>query len=282
VDGAPEALLGAMRVGVEVGTFVHRVLQVTDFTAPDLEAELVTRIEQVQGWRTVEVGDLDSVAAGLSAAIRTPLGPVLDGLALRDFGRADRLDELGFELPLAGGDLPRGVTELSRIAAVLNELLPTDDPLAGYVGRLRDADLRQVMRGYLTGSLDLVVRLPDAAGPRFAVLDYKTNWLGDHDAPLNPIDYRAGRLASEMQRHHYALQALLYLVALRRYLRWRLPGHDGDEPVAGVAYLFVRGMTGPDAPVLDGSPSGVFGWRPPPGLVSALSDALDAWPGGGE
>jgi exodeoxyribonuclease V beta subunit len=275
-QGAPdreppaEVPLAAMPFGAEVGTFVHRVLEATDFAAADLRTELAGRIDEVRARRAVEIGDPDAVIVGLAAAIETPLGPVLDGLRLRDFARSERLDELGFELPLAGGDRPRGVTELSRIAAVLGEFLADDDPLVGYARRLGDADLRQSVRGYLTGSLDLVVRLP---GPRFAVLDYKTNWLGELDGPLTADRYRAPALATEMQRHHYALQALLYLVALHRYLRWRLPGHDVEKLVAGVAYLFLRGMTGPTA---DDAPAGVFGWQPPAGLLTALSDALDA------
>ena len=47
-----------------------------------------------------------------------------------------------------------------------------------------------------------------------------------------------------MQRAHYPLQALLYTVALHRYLRWRLPGYDPDAHLAGVLYLFLRGMIG--------------------------------------
>ena len=73
-----------------------------------------------------------------------------------------------------------------------------------------------------------------------------------------------------MLRHHYALQALLYAVALHRFLRWRLPGYDPERHLAGVVYLFVRGMTG-----AEGGESGVFGWPAPAGLVPALSDALD-------
>ncbi len=79
--------------------------------------------------------------------------------------RADRLDELGFELPLAGGDQPSGWLTLQRIAAVLRAHLGADDPLAGYAERLDDARLRQSVRGYLTGSLDLVVRISDPAHP---------------------------------------------------------------------------------------------------------------------
>ena len=44
-----------------------------------------------------------------------------------------------------------------------------------------------------------------------------------------------------------------------------------DFPVAD-DYL---GAVGPDTPVTDGNPAGVFGWRPPAALVTALSDLLD-------
>jgi len=72
----------------------------------------------------------------------------------------------------------------------------------------------------------------------------------------------------EMQRTHYLLQGLLYSVALHRFLRWRLAGYDPDTDLAGIHYLFLRGMTG------DGT-TGVFSWLPPAGLVPALSDLLD-------
>ena len=120
------------------------------------------------------------------------------------------------------------------------------------------------------------MRVADAdAVPRFAVVDYKTNWLGGPEEPLTTWHYRPSALASEMHRRHYGLQALLYTVALHRYLRWRLPGYDPDRNLAGVLYLFLRGMTGPDTPTVDGSPCGVFTWRPSKELVEALSDVLD-------
>jgi exodeoxyribonuclease V beta subunit len=73
----------------------------------------------------------------------------------------------------------------------------------------------------------------------------------------------------------YPLQAMLYTVALHRFLRWRQPGYDPARHIAGVLYLFVRGMAGPDNPVVDGQPCGVFGWAPPVQLISGLSDLLD-------
>jgi exodeoxyribonuclease V beta subunit len=270
-------LLGAMPAGVDVGTFVHRVMEATDFAALDIDAELAGRIADVQGRRAVDVGPAAALAAGLRAVLETPLGPVLGDRRLREVERGDRLDELGFELPLAGGDRPSGSLTLRRVADVLRAHTSGEDPLAAYADRLDDARLRQRVRGYLTGSLDLVVRLagPDPARPRFAVLDYKTNWLGSPDEPLTAQHYRPEAMAAEMLRHHYALQALLYAVALHRFLRWRLLGYDPAVNLAGVVYLFIRGMTGGEGPAVDGERTGVFGWPAPPGLVPALSDALD-------
>jgi len=264
---AVPSLLADMPAGVHVGTFVHRVFEATDFAAADLEAELALRVAEAQAARSVEIGDRAAVIAGLQAVVETPLGPLVDGMRLRDVPRADRLDELDFELPLAGGDAPAGQVDLAAIGAVLR-----DDPdLADYAERLADPALRSRFRGYLTGSVDLVVR----TGGRYAVVDYKTNWLGVPGEELSAWHYRPAVLAAEMRRSHYVLQGLLYTVVLHRFLRWRLPGYDPERHLAGVLYLFLRGMSGPSTPVVDGAPCGVYAWRPPAGLVQRLSDVLD-------
>ncbi len=195
----------------------------------------------------------------------------MGGLRLADVRRADRLDELTFELPLAGGDRPSGRVALDAIAAALDAHLPPGDPLAGYAARLRDPALRRDVRGYLTGSIDLVVRVGDA----YAIADYKTNWLAAPGEALTAWHHRPAALGAEMERAHYGLQALLYTVALHRYLRWRLRGYDPARHLAGVLYLFVRGMRGADTPVVGGTPCGVFAWKPPAALVVALSDVLE-------
>jgi exodeoxyribonuclease V beta subunit len=78
-----------------------------------------------------------------------------------------------------------------------------------------------------------------------------------------------------MVKHHYPLQALLYAVALHRYLRWRVPHYDVANHFGGVSYLFLRGMTGPSTVLMDGQSNGVFTWILPPSLVTDLSDLLD-------
>ena len=87
--------------------------------------------------------------------------------------------------------------------------------------------------------------------------------------------YRPSVLPSAMIGAHYPLQALLYCVALHRFLRWRQPGYDPAAHLGGVLYLFLRGMAGPDTPTEAGVPCGVFSWQPSPALVTDLSDLLD-------
>ena len=95
--------------------------------------------------------------------------------------------------------------------------------------------------------------------------DYKTNRLG-WDAP-----YDGRELADAMVHHHYVLQASLYLVAVHRFLRWRVPGYDPDHHLLGAAYLFVRGMD-PTRPPADAR--GVIWWRPPTAAIEALDELL--------
>ena len=263
-DASGVSPLGAMPVGVAFGTFVHAVLEATDFAAGDLDSELAESVAAAQRRRPLELGEPAPIVEGLRAAIETPLGPLLDGRRLRDISRRDRLDELEFELPLVGGDEPSGRLTVRAIAEVLRRHLPPEDPMAPYAARLEDPSLRTQVRGFLTGSIDLVIRID---GPRFAIADYKTNWLGPVDEPLLLTHYRPDAVAEEMSRAHYGLQALLYTVALHRYLRWRMRGYDPGRHLAGVFYLFVRGMAGDPG-------HGVFAWRPPGAVVRALSDVL--------
>jgi exodeoxyribonuclease V beta subunit len=109
--------------------------------------------------------------------------------------------------------------------------------------------------------------------PKFVVVDYKSNRLHD-PAATDPLDaYHPDVLAAAMTHSHYPLQALLYCVALHRYLRWRLgAGYEPQRHLGGAAYLFVRGMVGVATPTIDGQPYGVFEWRPPVATIVAVDE----------
>ncbi|MFP4636633.1 MAG: hypothetical protein ACLFRD_12280 [Nitriliruptoraceae bacterium] len=214
--------------------------------------------------------------AGLTAAVTTPLGALAGGISLREVPPEHQLDEPRFELPLAGGATPRQqAATVAAIGRLLDAHLPADDPLCGYGRDLAARASTLPLRGYLTGAIDLLLRVEVTGEPRYLVIDHKSNRLGPRDRAPTVADYRPRALATAMRAGHYPLQSLLYQVAVHRLLRWRLPGYDPDRHLGGSLYLFLRGMAGPDTPHLDGGPCGVFAWRPPAALVLATSDLLD-------
>jgi exodeoxyribonuclease V beta subunit len=265
--------LGEVPGGTEFGTFVHAVLEDVDFADHDLRGALRALTDEQLAWRRTRIGEPAVLVEGLALAVETPLGPLAGGRPLRDLTAGDRLNELDFELPLD----PRltGQATVAGIVELLREHLPADDPLAGYAGALEASGIGGELRGYLNGSIDLVLRVPGDVGPRYLVADHKTNRLGSPGTALTAADYRPAELAAAMVRGHYPLQALLYQVALHRYLRWRVPGYDPEVALGGALYLFLRGMAGPDTPTVDGQPCGVFAWQPPASLIVAVSDLFD-------
>jgi exodeoxyribonuclease V beta subunit len=257
--------------GAAFGTLVHAVLERVDPTVAELDAEVHEHVRAMLARTGPADLEPSLVAGALLPALRTPLGPLAGGRALTGIAPTDRLTELEFELPLRGGDRPNGTSTLGELADLLREHLAAGDPLRPYAEQLTDPVLGDtVLRGYLTGSIDAVLRVDG----RYVVVDYKTNRLGVPDAPLTAWDYRPSALAEAMLQAHYPLQALLYEVALHRFLRWRVPDYDPATHLGGVLYLFLRGMSGPDVVFADGAVPGVFAWQPPAGLVGAVSDLL--------
>ncbi len=261
----PPVLFDGLGAGAAFGTMVHDALEHVDFTAdvPDL----LTDYLGARVWSTSGPDTLPGLVAALTASVQTPLGEAFGNLRLADIGGTDRLDELEFEMPLGVG----AVVPLAAVGRLVHDALTDQDPLRAWAADLADGLIEVDLGGFLTGSIDAVLRLP---GDRFCVVDYKTNRLGRWGVPDVVANYHPDLLPAAMAEHHYPLQALLYSVALHRYLRWRLDGYRPDRHLGPVGYLFLRGMVGERTPVVDGRRHGVFAWSPPPGLVVALSDLL--------
>ena len=134
-------------VGAAFGTLVHAVLEAPTSTAPDLLGRARPRAAREQ-LRRGPVAGLDPDGAGRGAAarsLRTPLGPLAGGLRLADIAPRDRLAELDFELPLAGGDdaaAPPTSTARRRSPPLLRRHLPAGRPAAPLPGRAGRAGAR--------------------------------------------------------------------------------------------------------------------------------------------
>ena len=267
-------------MGAKFGTLVHAVLETADPFAADLAAELEAQIREHAVWWPVDVPAAE-LAAAMVPMHDTPLGPLADGLTLRQIGLQGPDAGDGLRIPLgrwrsAGRGAGHPAVARRRAAA-------------GTSARGRPAG---VVRGPADGSgagrpaaegLPVGLGGRGAAHPahRYVVVDYKTNWLGD---PARAADGRRLRRSRGWSR-----RCCIRTTRCRRCCTALCctgscgggsPATTPDKHLGGVMYLFLRGMCGPDTPVVDGHPAGVFSWQPPAALITAMSDLLDEGQGG--
>ena len=215
-ESAPDPHLLALDVwrGRHFGDAVHKVLEDSPAAPVDRNA-LAARFVGLA--IRPRAGDGDAFVPLTRMLERTRTSDLGDGLRLAELTSAARVAEFEFQFPV-------GVT-LRRLREACAQ-----HGCANVIGaRLAEASLN----GMLTGFADLIF----AYGGRYHVLDYKTNRLG-----VRLADYQGAALDAAMDHHHYPLQALLYTVALHRYLRQRLHDYAPEVHLGDSWYLFLRGV----------------------------------------
>ncbi len=127
---------------------------------------------------------------------------------------------------------------------------------------------KRTLHGYVTGSLDLVVRMPGKTPDRdlYFVADYKSNYLGPEAG-----FYKSGAVRDNVFDPHnrYDVQYLFYTLALHRFLKSRLGDrYSYGSNFGGVLYLYLRGLGASDE-----KECGVFFTKPDFEIVREL-DAM--------
>lgn len=203
----------------------------------------VERELALRGVRARDESAADAVERVARLADRARLGDLGDGLRLAHLSPSARVREFQFQFPVQH-------VAVAPLRALCAQHGHADAVPAGLNA--------VVLNGMLTGFADLVFEWQG----RYHVLDYKTNWLG---ARLD--GYQGAALDAAMGEHHYALQALLYTVALHRYLRQRMAAYVAQRHLGESWYVFVRAV---------GLAPGAGVWRRawPPALIEALDAAF--------
>ncbi|MEB3270327.1 MAG: UvrD-helicase domain-containing protein [Synechococcus sp.] len=263
--------LAAFPAGPRAGDCLHRILERFAFDQPATAPANRRLAEQELRRSGLTAADPAALLEGLENLRLTPFGGELAGLRPADLRAGHRLSEMRFDLSL-------GFAEARRLAAAFRDW-PGGAFGAVYSERL--AQLPIAHRGFLTGSIDLIFPVVDAAGDqRWWVLDWKSNRLGrreNEQGPwlCGPRHYGREAMVQLMVASHYPLQAHLYLVALHRYLRWRLPGYAPQRHLGGYVYAFLRGVPGEaGARALPGAVPGMLVDCPPLERLLALDAAL--------
>ncbi|MEJ8824307.1 exodeoxyribonuclease V subunit beta [Variovorax humicola] len=247
-SGSGSGSLHSLPRGSAPGTFLHGLLEWvgrkgfahvhSDAEAQADLADLIARRCNLNGWSNWT----EPLRTWLLAWLATPLN----------------LDALG-STPTAPSSLCRVQIEMEfwlgarEVDTRVLDALVTRHTL----GRASRPALRpQQVNGMLKGFIDLVFEHEG----RYFVADYKSNWLGPRDD-----DYTPEALRNAVLHHRYELQYVLYIFALHRLLRSRLPGYDYERHVGGAVYIFLRGHAAQG--------QGLHCERPPKALIEAL-DAL--------
>ena len=230
--------------GTGAGDCLHAAFEQADFTDPTTWPGAIDQALAAHPQTGVTADLRRRLPAMISSLLRDVLSTELvPGLRLSGVPRARRLVEMEFTLPSNG-------LRTSSLAATMRA--------HGYAApQLSAASLD----GYLRGFIDLVFEHQG----RYFVLDWKSNYLGN-----TPADYAPDRLNDAMTRSGYHLQALLYSVALHRFLGQRLAGYDPVRHLGGVLYLFVRGVRPTWRAGADVA-AGVHFDRPSPRVIEQLS-----------
>lgn len=233
--------------GAAAGECLHRLFELADFAAP---ASWPQAIQRALAERPVP--------ADAQTAHRMPamMARMLTEVASR---------ELAPGLSLASLDAERRFVEWPFLFAcpsldpsVLRRLLVAH----GYPDVALETGL---LTGFVKGFVDMIVEHEG----RYWIIDWKSNHLG-----VEPDDYGVASLEAAMTAHAYHLQALLYTVALHRYLKTRKGGYDYDVHIGGYLYVFLRGVR---AGWHDGElPAGVYRRLPARALIEALDTLFGA------
>ena len=125
------------------------------------------------------------------------------------------------------------------------------------------ADAQQ-LHGMLKGYIDLLV---EHQGQYF-VVDWKSNYLGE-DASA----YSHSALRDALLHKRYDMQYILYILALHRLLKSRLPNYEYDLHVGGAVYVFLRGTDNPET-------QGLLMDKPPKALIEGLDSLFQGDRGG--
>ena len=235
--------------GTRAGNCLHDIFEQLarhgSAAAPAIVSGNLARHHIDAAWREVAQ---KMVINAWTAPLRPSSGPGA-GRAWRIADVTRPVPELEFHLPASGLDR----RELGQVLAA-----------RGYGNPLAEADAAPI-EGYLRGFIDLVAEHDDC----WYVVDYKSNLLGTQAA-----DYAPERLDAAMRRQGHQLQLLLYLLALHRYLKLRLPDYAYDRHVGGAFYLFVRGIEAEGEDQL----RGIHFNRPSAACIEAISACFATHP----
>ncbi len=237
-----ESPIGDFPRGPIAGTCLHKILERMDFNDIENQLKISSIIEEELNLVNISSSFIEPINILIKRIANIPLGGPLGKFKLKNLNLKNSIKELKFDIPICHNINPINTLELSSIFKEDSDKKYGSD----YVSKL--INLNIYSSGFLTGSIDLVFAdNPNHENAKWWVLDWKSNWIGSLPSRKDgffcgPSNYSMYRMDEEMYHHHYPLQAHIYLLALHRFLNWRLPNYSAQKHLGGYIYVFLRGL----------------------------------------
>lgn len=202
--------------GANAGTCLHWMLENLDFTQPvSLQNDVIITALERYGFEETWLN-------GVSLWMQEVLDRDLNDFCLKQIQVHQKLVEMEFYFSFE-----------TLTPEILNNALLMSGIEGHHVNKSILND-HTSLTGILKGFIDLTV----CVDGRYSVLDYKSNYLGN-----SLQDYSLQNMEVAMTDHSYQLQALIYILALHRFLKLKIANYDYDRHIGGSYYLFLRGLS---------------------------------------
>ncbi|KGG15417.1 MULTISPECIES: UvrD-helicase domain-containing protein [unclassified Prochlorococcus] len=228
--------------GPVAGDCLHRILEKLDFSLPITDPKTASLIEDELRKSSISIDMKSNVKDALKRVLSVPLGGALGNLQLKQLNSNRCISELKFDLSLSIND------NAIKSIDIYKAFRKNPDSKFGKIYPKKLIDLNISSKGFFTGSIDLIFYDKDNfKEARWWLIDWKSNWIGNDmedskSINCSPDNYSQKNMYKQMIEHHYPLQAHLYLVALHRYLNWRLVDYNPSKHLGGYVYIFLRGI----------------------------------------
>ncbi len=235
-DNETESPFADFPAGPVSGDCIHEIFEELDFSL--LSGAVTQKLPEVETlindkllkFGRVENDSMAERSAMTGTMLRNVLNtPLADGsktFRLSEITKQKRISEMEFFFQVAD---PIRLAELSKL--LQDKFHPETAIELDHAGGKAKAP----RRGFMNGKIDLFFE----HGGKYWIADWKTNWLG---RPYSAYNHAA--LTSDMIAKSYLMQAAIYVLAVDKFLNFRVPDYDYNRHFGGVFYLYVRGMDG--------------------------------------
>ena len=229
--------LSSFPKGINAGICLHKIIEKYNFQSDNKEKLDLLIKKELKNFN-IDPGLLNNVKEGLKRIINSPLGIELNNKRLIDIPEKEIIKELKYDLSLSY----KGKIITSEDIEKCFYLDENHEFGKSYSNKVKDLDIYS--KGFHSGCIDCIIPVGEnIENSKWWIIDWKSNYISNYqNNQCLPQNYNYENMKKEMVKHHYPLQSHLYLLALHRFLKWRLPNYSPQNSLGGYLYIFIRGL----------------------------------------